>query len=341
MTNAAIPRTKVRRWLDDAEVRTWLAAVPYGRKDLKQRLTSDKLFESYPAIWELMWREAARRKWTPARAPFVGRKTPDVPVVAPLPFALEVVTVFETFTERQDRYADALRDALNAVPTDLVWSMHVTNAFPYPTYDIPGAVARFRAGEITLMPSGERRLLCDDAGIVQLEPHPELTRNVTGICITDMGARWFANDHILWAAIEEKAVAYRPETLGELPLVIAVCSAPEHSFDLNDMVNALCGRWTLHWEKEIATGRVVSSGADRPGGWLLTENRQHVSAVLYAVQRTFAPLTATVHAFTNPFALHPLPLETFAPWPTTRWTLAKPDEGKADWLDGDATLVLR
>ncbi len=177
--------------------------------------------------------------------------------------------------------------------------------------------------------------------VVQLEPHPELTTKVTGVQITDMGARWFANDNILWTAIDEKAVRYRPDTLGDLPLVIAVCSAPEHSFDLDDMVNALCGRWTLHWNKEVATGKILDSGADRPGGWLLTENRQHVSALIYAVQRTFSPVSGTAHVFTNPFATNPLAIETFLPWPTTRWTVATPDEGKAEWVGDDDALVLR
>lgn len=65
------------------------------------------------------------------------------------------------------------------------------------------------------------------------------------------------------------------------------------------------------------------------------------AAIVYAVQRTFAPLAAEVHVVTNPFATHPLPLETFLPWPTTRWAVATPAEGKADWAGTDSTLVLR
>ena len=129
-------------------------------------------------------------------------------------------------------------------------------------------------------------------------------------------------------------------TLGDLPL-FAVCSAPEHRFDVYDVVTALCGRWTLHWQKEVATGRVVDSGADRPGGWLLTQNRRHVAAVIHAVQATFSPVTGTAHVFTNPYADNPLAIETFLPWPTTRWTVATPDEGTAEWVGADDTLVLR
>lgn len=45
--------------------------------------------------------------------------------------------------------------------------------------------------------------------------------------------------------------------------------------------------------------------------------------------------------FTNPYAAHPLPFDTFLPWPTTNWSLVTPDEATADWVGDDPTLVLR
>lgn len=265
MNSAASPQHVTRRWLDDPEVRAWLADVPHPKKHLARRLASDDLHQSYPALWELMWRQAAQRRWTLAPDPAVGGKTPDYRITAPQPFALEVVTVHETYIERQTATAGALRDALNVVPTNVVWSLHITGTFPYP-YLIEEAVRRFRAGVTVTLPSGARRLLCDDAGVVQLEPHPRLSHSATGVHITDFGARFLSNDHILWDAIDRKAIAYRPDTLGDLPLVIGVCSAPDYGFDLGDMTNALCGRWAITWQKEVATGRILDRDVRRPGG---------------------------------------------------------------------------
>src|SRR5438105_64743 len=86
----APPRPSVRRWLDDPEVEAWLDDVPHPKKHLTNRLQADDMHQSYPALWELIWREAAKRRWTLAPRAQVGKKTPDALITAPNPFALEV-----------------------------------------------------------------------------------------------------------------------------------------------------------------------------------------------------------------------------------------------------------
>ncbi len=314
--------------------------MPHSREDLVKRLGSDDIHESYPALWELMWREAAKRRWTLAPKPVIGGKTPDQLIEAPHPFALEVVTVHEMWIDRHSAFATQLRDALEEVPTDLVWSLHITGTVPY-HYDIHEAVARFRTVTMAAFPPGSIRILCDDAGIVQLEPHPELTGEVTGVRITDFGARWTANDKILWEKIDQKARAYRPAVLGDLSLVVAVCVAAEFGIHINDMANALYGKITVDRERTLAA-REHGGGlqADRRGGWFLVPERTHVAAVIFGTQRTFAPLAAEAYVFTNPYAVHPVPVDAFLPWPTTRWEIVKPDEASGDWDGTDATLVL-
>src|ERR1043165_6585808 len=93
-------RRITRRWLDDPEVQMWLAAVPERRRDLERRLSSPDLKDSYPALWELMWRVAAGRRWSLAPRSRINGKTPDLLIEGPAEFALEVITVREMWIHR-------------------------------------------------------------------------------------------------------------------------------------------------------------------------------------------------------------------------------------------------
>ena len=337
----ATKRRIARRWLDDPEVRIWLAAVPERRKDLERRLSSTDLKDSYAALWELMWRVAAGRRWTLAPRSTVKRKTPDLLVERPWSFALEVLTAREMWIHRHSTFATELLEALDGVETNRLWALHITSTVPY-RYNIPEAVERFRAGVIRTMPSGARRILCDDAGVIQLEPLPARGGGLTGVHMTDYGARWMSNDEILCEKIDEKARAYPASVLGDCPLVIAVCVAPEYGISVRDMGDALFGRIRVDVEATIAA-RAAGGGlqSSRGGGWFLTEGRTHVAAIIFATQASFSPLTAKAYVFTNPYAKRALPIETFLPWPTTRWDQVKPDEAVGDWEGSDETLVLR
>src|SRR5437588_12052566 len=98
-------RRLTRRWLDDPEVRVWLAAVPERRKDLERRLASADLKDSYPALWELMWRVAASRRWQVAPRSHLKGKTPDMLIAGPERFALEVLTLREMWIHRPTSFA--------------------------------------------------------------------------------------------------------------------------------------------------------------------------------------------------------------------------------------------
>lgn len=323
-------------------MRAWVATVPERRRDLEHRLASEDLKDSYAALWELMWRVAAARKWTLAPRAELQSKTPDLLINAPSAFALEVLTVREMWAHRHTAFATELLEALDSVPTDRLWALHITGTVPY-TYDIPAAVARFRAGAIETLRSGARRLRCDDAGLVQLEPLPTRPSALTGVHITEYGARWTANDNVLWEKMEQKARAYPPAVLGERSLVIAVCVAPEYGISVHDMANTLFGRVAVDVRATI-TARARDEHdlqSRRTGGWFLTPNRAHVGAIIFATQVSFEPLTAKAYAFTNPYATNALPLETFLPWPTTRWDVVKQDEASGNWEGTDETLLLR
>jgi hypothetical protein len=319
----------------------WLATVPERRKDLERRLLSDHPKDSYAALWELMWRVAANRRWKLASRSTLNGKTPDLLIERPSAFALEVLTVREMWIHRHTTLATELLEALDDVPTDRLWALHITSTVPY-RYDIPEAVERFRAGVIRTLPSGARRILCDDAGVIQVEPLLTRAGGLTGVHVTDYGARWMSNDDLLSEKIDEKARTYPPSVLGNRPLVIAVCVAPEYGISVRDMGDALFGRIRVNVAATIAA-RAAEGGlqSERGGGWFLTEGRSHVAAIIFATQVSYTPLTANAYVFTNPYAERPLTMETFLPWPTTRWDEVRHDEATGNWEGSDETVVLR
>lgn len=302
-------------------VSEWFNAIPEKSKaNVKGRLTSEDDREHYSALNELVvarFLSANELEWE--FEPEVVEGAPDFLVKAPMPFYMEVASVFELGDlATEQKKMKVLLDELSKIEHYFFLSISrvvVRDNAKYRNIKrfIREWMDRFDPETLSEIRKTNYR---EDGLELELMIRPKKSRKKGPIISTWMlPFVWVSTDHVA-RAIKKKIKKYKSIKKMGLPYVV-VLALEDKYLDWDDVISVLYGKETTVLDRH--TLRIEGTGRDSSGlltprqGDGIVQNRR-LSAVL-AIRKKWSEDGLRLHSFTifhNPFAENPLPVGIFS-----------------------------